>query len=938
MDFSPTDLPIQTAQVVTSRQLQELPTTPLPDQSLLTKQSQLLLSNLELPTDHPRLLNQTPVYRKYSFLLPQHIRMAVLELEQVEGIALYEILLATFLVLLHRYTNQDEILLGTSYVERARLTLSDDVESFTNNSFLHTNMSGNPSFRELLERVLDGVWDTTTQHVVPFKKNVEDWQQETEQYPSGQYQVLFHFEKMVTEKPGTLELDKSSIDENARNNQTEPCELTLTVLELEQELRGYIEYRADLFEEATIARLAGHWQSLLAGVSSDPTQRLSALPLLTKSEQEQILVEWNATTADYPLDQCIHHLFEAQVERTPEAVAVASVEGKLTYRELNQRANQLAHYLQQRGVGPETLVGLCVERSLAMIVGVLGILKAGGAYIPLDPSYPQDRLAFMLTDSQVAILLIQERLLGSIPSNKIDVVCLDKNWDTISLKSTENPHSEAMAENTAYIIYTSGSTGKPKGVVIEHRSLVNYTMAACDAYTIDQEDRVLQFAPLSFDTSAEEIYPCLTTAATLVLRTTSMIDSISLFLQKCEEWKLTVLDLPTAFWHELTRKVAADAITLPRSLRLVIIGGERALPEIMALWQKSGNRHVKLMNTYGPTEGTIVATMYEVPESTAARSTLREVPIGRAVSNVQVYLLDRYLNAVPIGVPGELHIGGAGLAREYLNRPMITREKFIPHPFDLSAEARLYKTGDRARYLPSGDIEFLGRLDQQVKVRGFRIELGEIEATLWKHPDVHEAIVVAREDASSGKRLVAYVVPQRGRSLTSRDLQSFMREQLPDYMVPSAIVLLESLPLTPSGKINRLALPAPEQARPESEEARAAPTLPEHQQLIEVWEELLNVRPIGIQDNFFQLGGHSLLAVRLVDRIEQLWGKKVSATTLIENATVEQLVAVLFQPKDLITEELKISSSNGTGRDTHKGISSPAKSIWGRLIGKKKQG
>jgi acyl-CoA synthetase (AMP-forming)/AMP-acid ligase II/acyl carrier protein len=416
-----------------------------------------------------------------------------------------------------------------------------------------------------------------------------------------------------------------------------------------------------------------------------------------------------------------------------------------------------------------------------------------------------------------------------------------------------------------------------------------------------------------------------------------MIDSISLFLQKCEEWRVTVLDLPTAFWHELTRKIAADAITLPRSMRLIIIGGERALPEMLALWQKSGNRHVKLMNTYGPTEGTIVATMYEVPESTAARSTLREVPIGRPVSNVQVYLLDRYLNAVPIGVPGELHIGGAGLAREYLNRPVITREKFIAHPFDQSAEARLYKTGDRARYLPSGDIEFLGRLDQQVKVRGYRIELGEIEATLWKHADIHEAIVVAREDATGGKRLVAYVVPRRGRSLSSRDLHSFMREQLPDYMVPSSIVLLESLPLTPSGKIDRLALPAPEQNRLETEETHVAPTIPEQQQLIEVWEELLDVRPIGIQDNFFQLGGHSLLAVRLVDRIEQMWGKKVSATTLVENATVEQLVAVLFQAKDSSKEAVKASARIGTGSESNKGLSSPGKTIWSRLTGRKKQ-
>jgi amino acid adenylation domain-containing protein len=900
MDSSPLDLTVQPAHTATSTQVQEHtatstqvqehPTTTTPDQHLLAQQRQPSLSNLELPTDHPRLLTQSPTYANYTFVVSQDVRAAVLELERAEGFTLYEILLAAFQVLLHRYTNQDELLLGVSSDEHTRIELRNEGENPANISLLHTDISGNPSFRALLARIHDALWETTDTHAVPLK-------------------------------------NRMAIDLR---------ELTLTVQEHEQELRGCIEYQADLFEEGTIARMVGHWHMLLSGAAAVPAQSLSDLPLLTKGEQQQILEEWNDTTVDYPRNRCIHQLFEAQVEQTPAATAVISVEGSLTYRALNQRANQLAHYLQQRGVGPETLVGICVERSLEMVVGILGILKAGGAYVPLDPAYPQDRLAFMLSDSRASLLLTQERLLPVVPVHDGVVICLDRDWGMISRESDENLESGSTAENMAYIIYTSGSTGKPKGVVIEHRSLVNYALAACDAFAMSHEDRVLQFAPLSFDTSSEEIYPCLIKGATLVLRSASMIDSISEFLQKCREWELTVLDLPTAFWHELTRKVGADAIALPQSLRLIIVGGERALPEMLALWQASGNRHIKLMNTYGPTEGTIVATIHEMLQSTTEGSMLREVPIGRPVANVQVYLLDPHLNAVPIGIPGELHIGGAGLAREYLNRPELTDEKFIVNPFHSSSAARLYKTGDRARYLPTGEIEFLGRLDQQVKVRGFRIELGEIEATLCRHPKVDEAIVMARDDASGVKRLVAYVVPQHGHAASSKELHSFMKDELPDYMVPSAIVLLESLPLTPSGKIDRLALPAPEESRPEVEYARVAPTTPEQQQLIEVWEELLQVRPIGIKDNFFELGGHSLLAVRLVDRIEQLWGKKVTPKMLLDNATVEELVAALFQQKNNAVAEIATPSKNGAGHDAGKGQPSGVKSIWGRLTGKKK--
>ena len=641
-------------------------------------------------------------------------------------------------------------------------------------------------------------------------------------------------------------------------------------------------------------------------------------------------MEWNDTAVDYPKDKCIHQLFEAQVEHAPDAVAVVYEDAYLTYQQLNRRANQLAHYLQGLGVGPEVPVGICVERSLEMMVSLLGILKAGGAYVPLDPTYPPERLSFMLEDARAPVLLAQRHFKMDEIRREVKVVHLDEEWERISQESEENPVSGVTEEHAAYIIYTSGSTGTPKGVVIEHRSLVNYAHVAGAAYALKTTDRVLQFATLNFDASAEEIYTCLTRGATLVLRTASMVDSIPLFLEKCREWEITVLDLPTAYWHELTRKIVADGLVLHPALRLVIIGGEAALPELVVVWQKHVGSTVQLVNTYGPTETTIVATMYWVAESTEAGVAVQPVPIGRPIPNAQVYLLDRFLNVVPIGVPAELYIGGAGLARGYLNRPELTAQKFIPHPFSSSPGARLYKTGDLARFLPTGDIEFLGRIDHQVKIRGYRVELGEVEAVLRKHPYLQEALVLAREDVTGSKSLVAYVVPRHDVVLTGSDLRHFMREQLPDYMVPSAFVLLEALPLTPGGKVDRRALPAPDNGRSDLAEGFAVPTSPVHQQLVQIWEELLGVRPIGIRDNFFELGGHSLLAVRLVDRIEQVWGKKVSAATLLAGPTIEQLSMVLTQTDTSVPRTAQGSvDAKGPGR------TSLLKSIFSGLAGRR---
>jgi amino acid adenylation domain-containing protein len=611
-------------------------------------------------------------------------------------------------------------------------------------------------------------------------------------------------------------------------------------------------------------------------------------------EQMQVI----GVTAPGDIDRCVPFLFEAQAERTPNATAVISEEGHLTYRELNARANQLAHHLRSSGVAAETLVGISVRRSLDMIVGMLGILKAGGAYVPLDPTYPKGRVASMLGDSAARVVVSQKAIAARLPKTEAAIICIDSEWETISRNSRENPISLAKPESLAYVIYTSGSTGKPKGVLVEHRSLANYIEAAADRFTLGPEDRVLQFASISFDASAEEIYTCLVRGATLVLRSDSMLDSVSSFLQQCRERCITVLDLPTAFWHELTATLDRQALSLPESIRLVIIGGERALPDRVAAWLERVPSAVRLLNTYGPTEATIAATVSDLSEPGLPIDGKTEVSVGRPIANVRTYVLDRQLQPVPTGATGELCIGGVGLARGYLNRPDLTRQKFIPDPFSDEPGARLYRTGDLARYLPDGSLQLAGRIDDQVKINGFRIELGEIEAALRCNPDLRDAIVIAREDRPGNRRLIAYVVLRRGRdSVTAAELRDqmndFLKNRLPSHMLPSAFVALEVFPLSVNGKVDRNALPRPEplKAAPRS---YVRPRDPLEKHLVEIWEEILNVRPIGIKDNFFDLGGHSLLSVRMIDRIEQAFDSKLPMATLFKEATVEHVAATLL--------------------------------------------
>ncbi|MGB7949035.1 MAG: amino acid adenylation domain-containing protein, partial [Candidatus Binatia bacterium] len=628
-----------------------------------------------------------------------------------------------------------------------------------------------------------------------------------------------------------------------------------------------------------------HFQILLQGIVADPGQRLSDLPMSSGDEKDRLLVEWNDTKKAYS-EVSVDELFEAQVERCPEAVAVMDDVQQLTYGELNQRANRLAQRLRRWGVGREVLVAIYMERSVDVLVALLGVLKAGGAYVPLDPNYPVEWLAGVLDDIQAPVLLSKRDLVRNLPRSGAQLLCLDS--EILTEEGGQKPVVEATLDDLAYVIFTSGSTGRPKGVEVTHRALANFALCAAATFDLQPADRVLQFAPLSFDTAVEEIFPCLIRGATLMLRTDAMVDSVLSFLQKCDESKISVLDLPTAYWHELAEQLAAQQLALPGRLRLVIIGGERAVPERWVQWRGTVGREVRLLNTYGPTETTVVATMSDLTASAQADGITREVPIGRPICNVRSYVLDRHLNPVPIGVPGELHVGGVGLARGYLHCPDLSAEKFIPDPFGDESGGRLYKTGDLVRYLPDGQMEFLGRLDQQVKIRGFRIELGEIEAALRQHDAVRETVVLAGEDAPGSKQLVAYAALESGHSLDATEARSFLKQKLPEHMVPSAFVFLDSLPLTQNGKLDRNALLATRPTLPNTEEAFIAARDELELQLTQVWERILRTRPIGLKDNFFDLGGHSLLAVRLISQVEKLTGRRLSLASLFQAPTIEE--------------------------------------------------
>jgi amino acid adenylation domain-containing protein len=852
---------------------------------------------LDLSTDYPRSARHLLRGAQDSILLPAELSDAIRRLARQEGATLFMTLLAAFQTLLFRYSGQEDIVVGSPVAGRSMLETEDLIGAFVNTLVFRADLAGNPSFREFLGRVREATLGAFSNQDVPFEKLVEELNPERKTNRTPLFQIMFSLQNTpipdiavegLTFTPLKLPEAKAKFD---------------LTLEAEEELHGIrlcFEYNAALFAPETIRRMLAHLQNLLDAIVTDPARRVRDLPLLTDSERHQLLNEWSGTRQAFPEHSCIHTLLEAQVERSPDAIAAEFQGEQVTYRELNSRANQLAHFLRDSGVGPDVLVGICVHRSLEMLVGMLGVLKAGGAYVPLDPAYPAARLAFMIEDAGLSLVLTQERLAGDIPVGRDKLFCLDKDWQTIARQSEANPVLNVASTNLAYVIYTSGSTGNPKGVMIEHRSLVNFTFTAADAYEISPADRVLQFASLSFDLSVEEIYPALTRGATVVLRTDEMISSARDFLYYCDQWRVTILDLPTAYWHELADALTTGNLKLPETVRLVIIGGEKAALDRVIAWHKFAGDRVKLVNTYGPTETTVAVTMCDLrPQDDS--SCLNTVPIGRPLANATAYVLDESLRPVPIGAPGELHIGGPGVARGYVNRTELTSQKFIPDPFGGDKHARLYKTGDLVRYRSDGNIEFLGRIDNQIKIRGFRVELEEIEQALRSLTGVTDCLVVFREDKDGDKRLIAYVVLDSHNKLTIAGLRNHLKTKLPSYMVPALFEIIDALPLLPSGKIDRRALPEPRPAGLELTDSFVAPRTPIEQLLAVEWCEVLKLERIGIHDNFFELGGHSLLAAKVVSKVRNNLEIELSMVDLFQAPTIASLAALLF-PRGAQTE------------------------------------
>lgn len=829
---------------------------------------------LELPTDYPRPLAKSYRGARRFFALPAHLTTALKVMSQREGVTLFMLLYAVVNTLLYRYSGQEDILIGTvsagrNYIEQQRL-----MGYFANSLVLRTQLQDTLSFRTLLKRVREVTLDAYAHQDVPFEYLVRELQPQRETGRNPLFQILLVLEPQQSSLPAHWMLTHTDISTN-----TSKFDLFFEFEDHTHELACWLEYSIDLFKEATIIRMISHLLKLFESIVQDSSQCIGNLSLLPLVEREYLLTLWNATHVESVHHKtCIHQLFEAQVERTPDQIALVFDGQQISYHELNQRANQLAHTLQQMGVKPEVLVGVCMERSPEMVIALLGILKAGGAYVPLDPDYPLERLAFMSQDACVSVVITQAGMFERLSMQAIRHLSFDNDCELISLASIENPVCQVLAENLAYVIYTSGSTGQPKGVAIAHRNTVSFIDWATSVFTKEELRGVLAATSICFDLSVFEIFVPLSCGGTIFLAK-NILD----LLNDTFSSSITLLNTVPSVMTELVR-----GHRIPASVCTINLAGE-ALPLSLVQQLYRENTVQRIYNLYGPTEATTYAT-YALIERDA-----KAITIGHPIANTQVYILDTSLQPVPIGVIGEIYIGGGGLARGYLNRPELTDERFIRNPFfQHSSTAHLYKTGDLACYQPDGTIKFLGRIDHQVKIRGFRIELEEIEEVLRQHQDVHDVFVTAQEYEAMDRPLVAYVVPVQEKKLVWKMLRRFLEERVPEYMIPTRFVLLDALPRTSNGKINRQALPALPPSQDLDEVTFAAPMLAVHYQLLQIWQELLG-KEVGIRDNFFLSGGHSLLAVQLLTRIEAVFGKKLSLATLFAKPTIELLADILLE-------------------------------------------
>ncbi|HVG01732.1 MAG TPA: amino acid adenylation domain-containing protein, partial [Nitrospira sp.] len=856
--------------------------------------------------DRPNSTFEPAEYGWHPFQIDAALTERLKTFAHAEGTTPFAVCLAAFQVLLFRYTEQPDVTIATPAFGRSRSRFADTIGDFVNMLVLRDSLDRDWTGRDLLAQTKQTLLEALDHQDYPYSRLVSDLRPTSDRRHPALAQVLFVLQKFKL--LAELDMDTAFSQLSKRRartweayvipQQSGQFDLCIELGESEQGLCGYFEYKHQVFTARKVAVMQQHYVRLLESFVSDPTARIVKWPLMSDVERRETVLKWGERSLTTETVPCLHRQIEAQAQRTPDAIAVRQAGEELTYRELDERANRLAHYLRRRGVTSGVVVGLCLERSLNLVVGLLGILKSGGAYLPLDADYPTDRLEYMLRDSHVRVLVTQQDQLARLPTTNAHTICLDAEWDQITRCSNSVLEGTDAAHNLAYVIYTSGSTGQPKGVMIEHGSIANYVLAITGLVGVTTEDRVLQFASLSFDTAAEEIFPCLATGATLVLRTPTMTDSVSGFLDRCREWHITVLDLPTAYWHEMVTRMELEKLAMPPSVRMVIIGGERVLPQVMHRWNNLVGRDVRLLNTYGPTETTVAVTCADLTGLASDNELPSDLPIGHVIQGLSAYVLDQERQLVPAGVVGELYIGGAGVARGYQGRPDLTEAKFIPDPFSGRQGARLYRTGDLVRWRFDGQLDYRGRADRQVKIRGYRIELEEIEAVLNRHPDLESAVIEVREDQPGDKRIVAFMVPRSSNRLGLVQLREQLRRQLPAHMIPSSFVELEALPLTANGKVDRRALRVAADSRASKVGLTAefiAPRDSTEQVLADIWGEILHLRDVGVHDNFFELGGHSLLATQLVSRVQALFQMALPLRQVFEQPTIATLAEAVRQ-------------------------------------------
>jgi amino acid adenylation domain-containing protein len=848
--------------------------------SLLQKQSAYWTNQLrsapallEFPTDFARPAVQGFEGTTECCFFSSELLGSLKSLSQREGATLFMTLLASFQLLLSRYSGQDDIVVGTPIAGRNRPEIEPLIGDFINMLAVRTDLGGDPSFRELLLRVKETALQAFDNQDLPFESLVEELEHGRDMSRAPIFQAIFILESAPPPPPPmeNLRLEVLDFDTPTAKN-----DLILILADDPQGLKVKLEYRTDLFAQSTIQRLLRHYQTLLESISANPSQPVSRLSILDAQERQQVLATWNDTASAERVDRCIHQLFENQCVRTPDAIAVQFLDRKLTYRDLNARANQLAHHLLRLGVKPDSRVGICVNRSPEMMVGLLGIMKAGAAYVPLDPTYPRERLEFMLEDGGASVLVTEESLLESLSSQRAKVICIDRDWTSISQESVENPRTAVTPASLSYVIFTSGSTGRPKGVQLEHRNVVNFINSVRRLFALNERDVYLGVASMSFDASVLDFYLPLSVGARLVIVDVDTSRDARALADTMSRSGVSAMHATPSTWRSLidtgwrgdaTLKIFSGGEALPWDL------AKDLLPCCSGLW-----------NLYGPTETAVYSAIHKISATDGT------VLVGRPVDNTQIYILDRHQQPTPIGVQGEICIGGAGVARGYLNRPELTAEKFVPNPFIQAPGARMYRTGDLGRYRTDGIIQCLGRVDHQVKLRGFRIELGEIEAVLMQHPGIRQAVTDVRTSSTGEKRLVGYFVPD-GKAPAVSELRTFLKSKLPEYMVPSVFMPLDILPVSPSGKLNRRALPEPDDARPELTREFVAPSTPVEEAVAEIFSDVLEIRQVGVHDDFFELGGHSLLATRVVSRLRDRFQIEMTPRFLFESPTVQQMAS-----------------------------------------------